>query len=110
MVRGTDSVYFVITQEIGVQMEAQDVSNKTRCFILCIPIASDLSRIFLIQHGIEERLFRQARRKTAESGGTDQIKFSPTDGTIECGELMGHIWKNRPALKRGWSSRLHGPE
>ena len=46
----------------------------------------------------KERLFRQARRKAAEAGGADQIKFGLTDRTKEGDELIGHVERIQVSL------------
>jgi hypothetical protein len=48
-----------------------------------VPISRDLLGIRKIEHRIQDRLFRQARRESRISGGGDPFQFFRADGTVE---------------------------
>lgn len=58
-----DALFFVSLEKIGVDLKARYVSRSR---FLNVPVASDLYRILLVEHGIEYRLFGQSWRKAAK--------------------------------------------
>src|SRR4029077_20593133 len=76
-VNGTaDSSQWVSLQERGSHAKPGDVPDAA---IARVPVARDLSCVLLVDHRIEDRLLRQARRKGAVTRRTDQRELLLAD-------------------------------
>jgi len=73
--RRTDRLNRVFAKGLGPNAKPKDVAGPTRRLVIRVPVSSDLRRVLLIRHRIEERLLRQARGKPLESRRLDQLVF-----------------------------------
>jgi hypothetical protein len=80
----TDDVDLVAAKEVATHKEARDIAALA---IPGIPITGDLRGIFLEEHGIEDGLDRQARRKRGKVALADQRQLFLADGPVEHGRL-----------------------
>src|SRR5258708_23367934 len=65
-------LHWVCIQEIPPHSEARHI---TRAVSFHVPVSRDLNRVVLIQHGIEDWLFGEARRKSRVAGFLDEAQF-----------------------------------
>jgi hypothetical protein len=47
-----------------------------------------LRGVLFVEDRIEDRLFRESRRKCAKAGGSDEVEFGGADGAEEGGEIF----------------------
>ena len=66
-------------QILGFNLEAQNMSGAA---VARVPVARNLLGILFVQHGIENRLRGQPRRKLPPSAGADQVELRVTNRPI----------------------------
>jgi len=76
----THDLLGVAAEEIGIDGEAGDETGTGGGHI---PVAGDLDGVFLVHHGIEDRLVGQTRGEGFPSALFDQSEFFGSDGTVE---------------------------
>jgi len=80
ILRAARVLHLVTIEERLPNLEAQDIPSAR---FLDVPVTGDPDRVGFGQNGIEDRLFRQARRESAKSALSNKIELLRTDGSIE---------------------------
>ena len=73
----------VAVEERLFDFESQDVADEAGSFVFGVPVARDLFSLGAVQHGIEDGLVRESRRKCAEVGGGNEVELALADGAVE---------------------------
>ena len=103
MLSAAHGVHFVVAEELGPQSEAQHVSDETRTRIFRIPVTSNVRRIPLTQHRVEERLLWRWGRKPTKSGRPDQIELSLPYRPVRVVTSFDIVIKNNVSKRRATS-------
>src|ERR1700754_3642214 len=83
-------------------LKAGDESRTARRYV---PVTRDLGGIFFRQHGIEDRLIGQTRRKRPHAALTDQLQFFRADRPPKRDGLLAH---EKNAILSAWLMRRIG--
>ena len=95
MLAPTHLLHFVTIEKRCIDIKARYEARTTR--FASVPVTSDLHGVRLIDHGIEYRLLRKARRECAEFQRFDQIKFGFTNRTIQRNDVHVRLFRRRLA-------------
>jgi len=82
---GAGLLHGKLIEVIAVNLEAKDIASRA---VPCVPVAGNLCGVLLIQHGIKDRLFGEAWRKSAPVGCTDECKL-----TFPCWSIESCHWQ-----------------
>jgi hypothetical protein len=85
-----DRVNLIVTKKLRPHIKPKHIPGKSGVFVLRIPIARDLRRIFRVEYWIKERLFRQPRRKLTKSSRSQQIEFRLSNRPIKSYQITRH--------------------
>ena len=103
MLRAADDVNLVPLQEVASYHEAQHVTNETRAFVLCIPVAGNRGCVRFSEYRIEKRLWRQSRREPAKSGRTNQVEFTLSNRTVKRRNFFWHRLQNSALNEKNYA-------
>ena len=66
-------------QVVGVDLEAQDVSDVAGRWVFGVPIPRDLGRVGIVEDGVEDRLAGESRREAPPIRLLDEVELALAD-------------------------------
>src|SRR3712207_339723 len=69
--------------EVATHREARNEAREAGGRIARVPVAGDLDGVLLREHGVEDRLVRQAGRELAPAARLDQLQLRTAHGAVQ---------------------------